>query len=97
MNPVDAALRRSPPVIDELDWATCLALLATQPVGRLAVARPGAAPHLVPINYALLRGSVVFRTAPGTKLELLVTEPVTFEVRLVPSSVTGRRIVRPSD
>jgi uncharacterized protein len=90
----------------------------------------------------LLRGSIVFRSAPGTKLDLLVTEPVTFEVdwsdpegrtgwsvvvqglayeasdreidtedvslapfvdrqnsrwvRLVPQSITGRRIVESS-
>jgi nitroimidazol reductase NimA-like FMN-containing flavoprotein (pyridoxamine 5'-phosphate oxidase superfamily) len=67
------------PIIERLDRATCLQLLATQSVGRLAVGRSGQAPHLVPINYALLRDSIVFRTAPGTKLELLVTEPVTFE------------------
>jgi hypothetical protein len=90
----------------------------------------------------MLRGSVVFRTAPGTKFDLLVTQPVTFEVdhwdaetrtgwsvvmrglaygasdweiemedvslpvfverqnsrwvRLMPTSLSGRRIVRPS-
>ena len=129
------------PTIEELDRETCLALLATEAVGRLAIAREGAAPHLVPVNYGLLRGSVVFRTTPGLKLDLLVTEPVSFEVdswdaarrtgwsvvvqglayeasdremeyeditldtpaeqqnsrwvRLMPSSVTGRRITRP--
>jgi len=68
------------PVIETLDRETCLALLATQAVGRVAVALPGLAPHVVPVNYAMLRGSVVFRTAPGTKLDWLVTEPVSFEV-----------------
>ena len=130
------------PTIEELDRETCLTLLATESVGRLAIARAGAAPHLVPVNYALLRGSVVFRTAPGQKLDLLVTEPVSFEVdswdpahgtgwsvvvqglayeasdremeyedialdtpaerqnsrwvRLLPNSVTGRRITKPA-
>lgn len=68
------------PVVEPLDRATCLALLATQSVGRLAVSRAGQAPYVVPVNYALLRNSIVFRTAPGTKLDLLITEPVTFEV-----------------
>ena len=126
--------------IEELDRDASLRLLATQTVGRLAVGRPGRAPHLVPVNYTVLRGSVVFRSAPGTKLDLLVDEPVSFEadawnpdgrtgwsvvveglayeasdremevedlrldnfverqdsrwVRLVPDTVTGRRIVR---
>ena len=75
----DAPIRPAP-VVERLDRDTCLALLATQSIGRVAVARPGHAPHVVPVNYALLRDSIVFRTAPGTKLDLLVTEPVTFEV-----------------
>jgi nitroimidazol reductase NimA-like FMN-containing flavoprotein (pyridoxamine 5'-phosphate oxidase superfamily) len=132
----------SEPMVEELDRDECLRLLATQVVGRLAVAEPGAAPHLLPVNYTLLRESVVFRSSPGTKLRLLVDEPVAFEadsfdpdgrtgwsvtvrgrayeasdremeiedirlpafverqtsrwVRLVPESITGRRIVRPS-
>jgi len=65
---------------EELDRGTCLELLGGKSVGRLAVTRPGRPPHLVPVNYTLLRGSVVFRTPPGTKLTLLVTEPVSFEV-----------------
>lgn len=67
-------------VIEDLDREECLRLLATQTVGRLAVSEPGGSPHLVPVNYALLRDSVVFRSVPGTKLRLLVHEPVTFEV-----------------
>jgi uncharacterized protein len=72
--------RQGQPVVETLDLETCLALLATQAIGRVAVARSGSAPHVVPVNYAMLRGSVVFRTAPGTKLEWLGTEPVSFEV-----------------
>lgn len=131
------------PVVETLDRETCLDLLATQAIGRVAVARPALAPHIVPVNYALLHGSIVFRTAPGTKLEWLVTEPLSFEVdafdlesrtgwsvvaqgyayeasdremeiedvqldsfvdrqdsrwaRLQPKSITGRRIVHPTD
>jgi nitroimidazol reductase NimA-like FMN-containing flavoprotein (pyridoxamine 5'-phosphate oxidase superfamily) len=133
---------RQEPIVEELNREVCLRLLSTQTVGRLAVAVSGGAPHVVPVNYTLLRGSIVFRSAPGTKLDLLVTEPVTFEVdwsdpegrtgwsvvvqglayeasdreidtedvslapfvdrqnsrwvRLVPQSITGRRIVEPS-
>ncbi|HVW32359.1 MAG TPA: pyridoxamine 5'-phosphate oxidase family protein [Acidimicrobiia bacterium] len=66
--------------IEELDREACLALLQTASFGRLAVGRPDGPPHVVPVNYAVLRGSVVFRSLPGTKRSLLVTEPVTFEV-----------------
>jgi len=64
---------------EELDPEACLALLRSKSIGRLAISRPGAAPHLVPVNYTVLRRSIVFRTAPGTKLDLLVKEPVSFE------------------
>ena len=67
-------------VFEELDRDTCLELLGRGSVGRLAMARPAGPPHLVPVNYTLLRGSVVFRTPPGTKRTLLVNEPVSFEV-----------------
>lgn len=74
-------IRADGPKVEILDRAECLALLATQRLGRLAVmAEPGVGPHVVPVNYALLRGSIVLRSAPGTKLDRLITEPVTFEV-----------------
>jgi nitroimidazol reductase NimA-like FMN-containing flavoprotein (pyridoxamine 5'-phosphate oxidase superfamily) len=67
--------------IEVLDRAECLALLASQRLGRLAVARNlDVGPHVVPVNYTMLRGSIVMRSSPGTKLTRLVTEPVTFEV-----------------
>ncbi|HEV8627036.1 MAG TPA: pyridoxamine 5'-phosphate oxidase family protein [Acidimicrobiia bacterium] len=67
--------------VETLDRETCLRLLATQRIGRLAVqAGPDVGPHVVPVNYTLLRGSIVLRSAPGTKRTRLVTEPVTFEV-----------------
>ena len=71
------------PVVDELDREECLRLLATQSVGRVAVTEPDWAPHVVPVNYVLLRDSIVFRSGRGTKLRLLVTEPVSFEVDFV--------------
>jgi nitroimidazol reductase NimA-like FMN-containing flavoprotein (pyridoxamine 5'-phosphate oxidase superfamily) len=68
------------PTLEALDREECLRLLATQTVGRVAVNQPGWAPHVVPVNYVLLRDSVVFRTDEGLKLRLAVTEPVSFEV-----------------
>ena len=45
----------------------CLELLRASEVGRLAVAAWGR-PEIFPINYVVDHGTVVFRTAPGTKL-----------------------------
>ena len=73
------------PVVEELDREECLRLLATQSVGRVAMSKPGWAPHVVPLNYLLLRDSIVFRTGRGTKQRLLLTEPVSFEVDFVDS------------
>lgn len=66
--------------VRELDEAECLRLLATQSLGRFAVSEPGSAPHVVPVNYALHDGEIIFRTAEGAKLTLLRTEPVSFQV-----------------
>lgn len=63
-----------------LDAETCLELLRTQPVGRLAVAIREH-PDIFPINFVVDRGSVVFRTAEGTKLAASVLgRGVAFEV-----------------
>lgn len=45
-------------------------MLALADVGRLVVAAPDGI-DVFPVNYLLAPGSVVFRSAPGTKLELL--------------------------
>jgi nitroimidazol reductase NimA-like FMN-containing flavoprotein (pyridoxamine 5'-phosphate oxidase superfamily) len=61
----------------QLDRATCLALLATQDVGRLVVVEDGQ-PHLIPVNYSLVDGSVVFRRDDDGRAS--TTGPVVFEV-----------------
>ena len=50
-----------------LDEATCWDLLASTPVGRLAVAIAGH-PDVFPVNHVVDGSSLVFRTAEGTKL-----------------------------
>jgi len=47
-------------------------------VGRLAVAVDGR-PDIFPVNFTVDRGSVVFRTAAGTKLAAAAGRPVAFE------------------
>ena len=71
----------------------CLALAATQPVGRLAVVDHGR-PHVVPVNFVLDGEDVVFRSFPGTKVDRLLDGPVCFEVDDVDAATrTGWSVV----
>lgn len=63
-----------------LDRARCLELLGQARLGRVAVNRDGV-PHVVPVNYAVLDGAIVFRSGHGTKHDAaLAGLPVSFEV-----------------
>ncbi|WUI03045.1 pyridoxamine 5'-phosphate oxidase family protein [Spirillospora sp. NBC_00431] len=55
------------PVLDELDRAECLRLLAGGSVGRVAF-DDGEGPTLVPVNYALDGDAVIFRTSVAGRL-----------------------------
>jgi nitroimidazol reductase NimA-like FMN-containing flavoprotein (pyridoxamine 5'-phosphate oxidase superfamily) len=56
------------------------ALLRSGAVGRVGVTM-GAMPAIFPVNYAVLDGAVVFRTAPGSKLSAAAADAVVaFEV-----------------
>jgi nitroimidazol reductase NimA-like FMN-containing flavoprotein (pyridoxamine 5'-phosphate oxidase superfamily) len=68
--------------IEELSPRECLDLLKGSHLGRLAfIDRVGVLPIIVPVNYVVHAGSVVFRTGAGTKLAAAVRgEPVAFEV-----------------
>ena len=56
----------------------CLALLRTCQLGRLAVA-PNGRVDVFPVNHVVDHGTVVLRTAPGTKLYAALDGPVAFE------------------
>lgn len=62
-----------------LDGSECWALLRDAVVGRLAVIVDGA-PDIFPINHVVDHGSIVFRTADGTKLAGASGRRVAFEV-----------------
>lgn len=63
-----------------LDTSDCLELLRSEPVGRLAVAIRDQ-PDIFPINHIVDHGTIVFRTAAGTKLAASVLgRGVAFEV-----------------
>jgi nitroimidazol reductase NimA-like FMN-containing flavoprotein (pyridoxamine 5'-phosphate oxidase superfamily) len=65
--------------IEELGARECWTLLESAKVGRLAMVVNGRA-EIFPVNHVVDHGSVVFRTAPGTKLAGIRGEtPVTFE------------------
>jgi nitroimidazol reductase NimA-like FMN-containing flavoprotein (pyridoxamine 5'-phosphate oxidase superfamily) len=68
--------------IDALSRTECLDLLARSHLGRLAfIDRVGVFPIIVPVNYLVHDGSVVFRTGPGAKLAAAVRgADVAFEV-----------------
>jgi nitroimidazol reductase NimA-like FMN-containing flavoprotein (pyridoxamine 5'-phosphate oxidase superfamily) len=65
--------------IEVIDRAGCLRLLAETPVGRIGLVE-GGAPLVLPVNYALAGESIVFRTAPGTKLDAAHRAPACFEI-----------------
>lgn len=68
------------PQIRELRTEEALALLERRAVGRVAVTLDGV-PHVVPVNFRLLDGAVVFRSGAGTKLAAALAEtPVSFQV-----------------
>ncbi len=57
----------------------CWAQLRASVVGRLAVV-VGGSPDIFPVNFVVDHGTVVFRTAAGTKLAASRTQDVAFEV-----------------
>jgi nitroimidazol reductase NimA-like FMN-containing flavoprotein (pyridoxamine 5'-phosphate oxidase superfamily) len=81
------------PHLEAIPAEECLALLAKEEVGRLVVVLAGR-PGVFPVNYALDGDAVVFRTAPGTKLEAISRSLVAFEVdRWAPASGGGWSVV----
>lgn len=65
--------------IEVIGYEECLALLAAENVGRLAVIA-GGAPSITPVNYAMDGEDIVFRTAAGTKLDHGPRHPAAFEI-----------------
>lgn len=66
--------------LEVLDFAQCLALLRSRPLGRLAYIEAGA-PVVVPVNHVLDGSSVIIRTVLGGKLDAaIVGQPVAFQL-----------------
>jgi len=67
------------PEFTELTAPECRALLSTHGVGRIAVPT-FSGPVIVPVNYSIVDGAIVFRTAPGTTPAQASGCQVAFEV-----------------
>ncbi|MEW1777867.1 DUF1918 domain-containing protein [Streptomyces sp. NPDC086777] len=68
------------PRLVELGPEECRALLSTHGVGRVTLSTPDGRPAVVPVNYDVVDGAIVFRTAPGSVTALTADEDVAFEV-----------------
>jgi nitroimidazol reductase NimA-like FMN-containing flavoprotein (pyridoxamine 5'-phosphate oxidase superfamily) len=81
--------------LEILDRASCLELLATAQVGRLAWAAVDGQVHIRPVNYTLVGTDVIVRTAMGSILAAaLANLPVTFEAdELEPALQAGWSVV----
>ena len=66
-------------VLEEIPHDECLALLATEQIGRLAVSW-ATGPIVAPVNYVVAGDTIVFRSSAGTKLRAMAARPVSFEV-----------------
>ncbi len=59
--------REAAPDIKPLSIETCWRYLHSQQLGRVTITAAGR-PHVFPVNFAIAGRTIVFRTAPGTKL-----------------------------
>ncbi|MEP1125723.1 MAG: pyridoxamine 5'-phosphate oxidase family protein [Ilumatobacter sp.] len=65
--------------IEELSTSECWGLLRTVPIGRIALHNDDEI-EVFPVNHLVDGGTIVFRTATGTKLTLIGQDPTcTFE------------------
>ena len=65
--------------LEPIDFDTCIELLGSHSLGRLAVVVDDQ-PIILPVNYALYGRDIVFRSDPGTKLHVGVGRRVAFEI-----------------
>jgi uncharacterized protein len=65
--------------VEVIDPDECLRLVGSQAIGRLGIV-VGGEPVILPVNYAVVGGTIVFRSAPGSKLDMGPRAPACFEV-----------------
>ncbi|MGW3246492.1 helix-turn-helix domain-containing protein [Streptomyces sp. NPDC001070] len=69
-----------PPVLEELRSEDCWTRLSGHDVGRIALTTGGGHPTVVPVNYAVVGGAIVYRTAPDAPPSPVKGSEVAFEV-----------------
>ncbi len=78
--------------LELLSESECWTLLRTVDVGRLATAAEGGGIDIFPVNHVVDQGTIVFRTAVGTKLtQAIASSEVAFEADNATSSATDQR------
>ncbi|QLJ02261.1 pyridoxamine 5'-phosphate oxidase family protein [Streptomyces sp. NEAU-sy36] len=75
------------PRLDELSEQECRELLSTHGVGRFSVSTEGA-PVVLPVNYTVVDGAIVFRTREGSVLSEGFGREVAFEVDRVDDALS---------
>jgi transcriptional regulator with XRE-family HTH domain len=75
------------PRFTELSPDECRALLSDHGVGRIAAATPGGL-VVLPVNYEIVDGAVVFRTAPGAAPSLAAGTEAAFEVDQIDTALS---------
>lgn len=67
--------------LERLERDECIKLMERHPAGVGRIALAGPRPNIFPVNFAIDRGEVFFRTDPGTKFDAAVQDSyVAFEV-----------------
>ena len=81
--------------MQQLDRDECIKLMERHPAGVGRIALAGPRPSIFPVNFAIDRGSIVFRTDPGSKFHAALQDAfVAFEVDWVePSWQLGWSVV----
>ncbi|OIK28242.1 helix-turn-helix domain-containing protein [Streptomyces malaysiense] len=75
------------PRMDELDEQECRELLSTHGVGRFSLSTEGA-PVVLPVNYTVVDGAIVFRTREGSVITQGLDREVAFEVDRVDDALS---------
>jgi nitroimidazol reductase NimA-like FMN-containing flavoprotein (pyridoxamine 5'-phosphate oxidase superfamily) len=78
--PPGQAAKQARPVLAQLSDTECWDKLGTHGVGRIAVPVQQKGPDVLPVNYLVDEGTVVYRTAPGGPAEPAAGEGVSFQV-----------------
>jgi nitroimidazol reductase NimA-like FMN-containing flavoprotein (pyridoxamine 5'-phosphate oxidase superfamily) len=93
MSPDERAAPPGRPVVRELTADECQTVLARNNVGRLAFTFHDRV-DIEPINYVIVDHDMVFRTVPGSKVDVLEHHPwVAFEVDEVEGLLQWRSVV----